>query len=121
MASFIPPWILSSPNFTILDNVPSIYDVMSEGNNVPKGKVEAPKSAQAQLYTLYLNLELNKKAGGFYFLPFSEKKPSLLIASFEALLLGPSPLATKTPTFSPTASCISETSLCLNPGQRRIE
>jgi hypothetical protein len=47
---------------------------------------------------------------------FLENYPSLFITSIETLLLGPSPQATTTPTFSPTASDISATSLCVNPG-----
>ena len=56
-----------------------------------------------------------------YFFPFLENQPSFSITFLEILLLGPSPLATKTPVFSPTASFISATSLCVNPGQRRTE
>jgi len=46
---------------------------------------------------------------------------SLFITLIEALLLGPSPRATATATFPPTASTISAIFLCVNPGQRRIE
>ena len=52
---------------------------------------------------------------------FYENQPSLFITSFVILLLGPSPLATETPTFFPTASDISATFWWVNPGQRSME
>ena len=59
--------------------------------------------------------------------PRTESQPavrvdsSLLRTFADTLLLGPSPLATATATFGPTASTISATSLCVNPGQSRTE
>jgi len=50
---------------------------------------------------------------------YFENQPSFFIVSIEVLWLGLSPLATKTPTFSPTVSAISATPLCVNLGQSR--
>ena len=50
-----------------------------------------------------------------------KNQPSLSITAFVALLPRPSPLATKTPTFSLTVSAISATFLCVNHGQSRAD
>lgn len=63
-------------------------------------------------------LFVNKR---YYHFPSFENHPSRIIIALDTLVLGPSPLATATATFSPTASDISATSLCVNPGQRRTE